>query len=1059
MIISKSNLLQIDIETRLIERIKNYKLQETLIVVPTNRKARNYKRQIVASCNSGVSTKIYLETLTTFTQKILEPSLNFHLMSDAAASVLIKQSIDDVVLKYFNIYKSKVPYGTLDRIKNVISKLKEHGISASEIKSEAIKSLSGSNIDKANDLANIYSVYKSKCRRMKYFEIGDVYEEVLFLEDNKFESNFNKIFKGITEVFILGFDEFTVPEGKIINRIANLNNVEVFIDFDYYDYNDLIFKHLDSCKTMFLSMGFSEIDDISITAKNDFKDSIRKYLFKGKKEPKIDFYKQRIIKIKTTSRLKEIEYIAKEIKYLVSEKKVSPHKICLSFNLIQNYSSIIRSIFSKYKIPYNLTDRFSLDNSPLIIFLVNILSIEQNDYYYKDLFKVLNNRFIKEYLGDCESVIKVAGELKITIGKENWINTIKGKIEQNFAVNEDGEDANNEIYIDALEKFYKIVEMLEPFSKNCSIENFINNFKKLINDLNITSKIITNNIVVDQKNIKALTTFWETINEVFNLLRKEYGAGAEFNLTFFLENIKTACKWARYNIKEVSDYGVLITSINEIRGLKFDYLFVSGMIDGDFPTKYNPEIFDQNKFLRKDYLHQTEERYHFYQTLQCWNKCLYLTAPELEGESELEESIFLSDMSNVFDISTINVDESEQIFKNRLYSNEELLNLYGTLLKNEDIDTVTRLKQEYKSINFDNIETYVNIKKIRNTNYLENNPYNGFVLDENTEKSEKVKHLLENNVKKQFSITQLEEYAKCPFRYYLNRVIKIDSLKEPSDEVESFEIGNLLHSILFEFFQYLKEQKINISECSNSEYLKIQKYLFQLAEQIISESNLIFPVSFFEKEKILGVEGDIKNSILMKFIESERNIKETFTPEFFEVKFGFIKDKIYDKDLYSEQPIEIGGIKLRGKIDRVDLDNENLVFNIIDYKSGKTKPTRDDIINGVSLQLPVYMIATKKMLEEITGQEYQPAFMYLYKLRYSNKEFKKDLIKVAKGKQLDEIIEENLEIFELTEKNIKNEIEMMKNGVYHLSKLPDRKNKVCSYCDFGSICRINELKI
>ncbi len=1059
MIISKTNLLKIDIETKLIERIKSNKLQETLIVVPTNRKARNYKRQIVASCNSGVSSKIYLETITTLTQKILEPSLNFHLMSDAAASVLIKQSIDDVVLKYFNIYKSKVPYGTLDRIKNVISKLKEHGISASEIKSEAIKNLSGSNIDKANDLANIYSVYKSKCRRIKYYEIGDVYEEVLFLEDKKFESNFNKIFKGITEVFILGFDEFTVPEGKIIDRIASLAEVEVFIDFDYYDYNDLIFKHLDSCKTMFLSMGFSEIDDISITAKNDFKDSIRKYLFKGKKEPKIDLYKQRIIKIKTTSRLKEIEYIAKEIKYLISEKKVSPHKICLSFNLIQNYSSIIRNVFSKYKIPYNLTDRFSLDNSPLIIFLVNLLNIEQNDYYYKDLFKVLNNRFIQECLGDCESVIKVAGELKITIGKENWINTIKGKIEQKYGIDEEDEDKNKEIYIDALEKFNKIIEMLEPFSKNCSIEEFISNFKKLVNELNITSKIITNNIVVDQKNIKALTTFWETINEVFNLLRKEYGSSAAFNLAFFLENIKTACKWARYNIKEVSDYGVLITTINEIRGLKFDYLFVSGMVDGDFPTKYNPEIFDQNKFLRKDYLHQTEERYHFYQTLQCWNKCLYLTAPELEGESELEESIFFSDIENMFEITIIDVDSSEQIFKNRLFSNEELFSLYGALLKNDDTEKTEEIKQKYKTINFDNIDKYNEIKRIRSFNYLEKNPYNGFIIDENADNTENVKQLLENNVKKQFSITQLEEYAKCPYRYYLNRVIKIDSLKEPSDEVESFEIGNLLHSILFEFFQYLKEQNINISECSNSEYIKIQKYLFQSAEQIISESNLIFPISFFEKEKILGVEGDKNNSILMKFIESERNIEETFSPEFFEVKFGFIKDEFYDKDLYSEQPIEIGGIKLRGKIDRIDIDKENLIFNIIDYKSGKTKPKIDDIKNGISLQLPVYMIAAKKMLEDISGVEYHPAFMYLYKLRYSNKEFKKDLIKVAKGSQLSEIIEENKELFELTEENIKNEIESMKNGVYHLSKLPDRKNKVCSFCDFGSICRINELKI
>ena len=50
--------------------------------------------------------------------------------------------------------------------------------------------------------------------------------------------------------------------------------------------------------------------------------------------------------------------------------------------------------------------------------------------------------------------------------------------------------------------------------------------------------------------------------------------------------------------------------MNEIRGLNFDYLFISGLCDGDFPTRYSPEIFFSGAYVKSEIYHQTEERYH-----------------------------------------------------------------------------------------------------------------------------------------------------------------------------------------------------------------------------------------------------------------------------------------------------------------------------------------------------------------------------------------------------------------------------------------------------------------
>ncbi|MFH0735304.1 MAG: PD-(D/E)XK nuclease family protein [bacterium] len=1066
MILTKEKIKGIDLDNLLFDRIDAGRISNTLIIVPTNRKARHFKKQIISSCKNGTSSKINIETLTTISQKILEPSLNFHIMSEAAASIMLKQSINDTALQYFSIYKNRVPFGTLDRIKNIISKFKENGISSDEILSEAKQNLKGSNQKKAIDLANIYKCYKSKCRKMKYFEIGDVYEEILILGDDKISENYKKRFTNTDLVIILGFDEFTIPEVKIINSLANIDNLQLFLDFDYYEYNPLIFKHLDKCSYAFSTCGFKIIEDLSISEQTDFKQIIKSSLFKSNIKQKNNKYLSQIVKIKGTNRIKEVEYIAKEIKTLITEKKVDPNKICVSFNLIKNYSPIIRDVFTKYKIPFNLTDRYSLDNSTLITFIINLLNIEENDYYFKDVFRILNNKYIKNYIGDSYDLVNAAGELKITIGKRNWIDSINNKInvKDQFLDNDENNEINIERYKNGLFQIEKIIALLKPFSANLTIDQFFNELKKLITILKIPSTIITNNITTDQKNIKALTTFIETLKEVFNLLKKEYGNETEFNLNFYLENIKTSCKWARYNIKEISDYGVLITTINEFRGLNFDYLFVGGLIDGDFPTRYNPEIFNQETFMQKDVTHQTEERYHFYQTLCSWNKQLFLSAPELQGESELEESIFFKELEKIFFITERNLSQEKQTnYDSMVYSDEEFFILFGKALNENNTELIKKLVENPKFAKFkENIAkiiNYLEIDNIRRNDNTNQTMFNGYILPSelNDENTKLIQQLLNYSINKQFSITQLEEYAKCPFKYFTGRLLKIKTTKEPTEELETFEIGNLLHDILFDFYNELRDKNISISNCTDEIFKKAKQMLFNIAEKKVAESNLIFPISFFEREKILGINGKKDESVLTKYLENEQKETNNFLPEFFEVKFGYIKGEKHDKILSIDESLDFGGVKIRGKIDRIDIDKETKTFNIIDYKSGKTKPSSSDMWDGISLQLPVYMMAAKQLIVEYFKEEYNPLMMYLYRLRYSEKDLKRDLLKITNKTDYKDIILENNELFDETLKNIKNHIQSINKGIFNLSRLENRENKICSYCEFQYVCRVSEV--
>ena len=97
--------------------------------------------------------------------------------------------------------------------------------------------------------------------------------------------------------------------------------------------------------------------------------------------------------------------------------------------------------------------------------------------------------------------------------------------------------------------------------------------------------------------------------------------------------------------------------------------------------------------------------------------------------------------------------------------------------------------------NYRNIISKNETRKIRAENPFGSDSFNGFINIDKTKND-----YLEKYSEKEFSITQLEVFAKCPFKYFADRILKLQPIEEPTDEAEPIELGNVLHSILFEFY-------------------------------------------------------------------------------------------------------------------------------------------------------------------------------------------------------------------------------------------------------------------
>jgi ATP-dependent helicase/DNAse subunit B len=270
------------------------------------------------------------------------------------------------------------------------------------------------------------------------------------------------------------------------------------------------------------------------------------------------------------------------------------------------------------------------------------------------------------------------------------------------------------------------------------------------------------------------------------------------------------------------------------------------------------------------------------------------------------------------------------------------------------------------------------------------------------------------------------------------------------EEVEPVEIGSLIHSILYEFYTEIVNKNISIENCSEEVFEQLVDLLFNIANKKTKKENFSNAFSFFELEKIFGINGNKRLSVLYRFLEEERKTKNGFQPSLFEKKFGRYDDKSH---------VKINDIYLQGSIDRIDLNQQENLFTVIDYKLRGKKISANDIDRGISLQLPLYLYAAKCLLENEFKKSFKPFSAEIYSLKLSQDEFGRKKLQNSTKRNLDvdSMVESNNLLIDKFLMVVQEAVMKLKNCEFHLSRLEDKEEKVCGYCNFRSICRVNEI--
>ena len=1035
MLLSKSKYDLIDIENIVNEKLSNRKIDELLFIVPTNRKVRALNKYFLDNSKDNAVSNLRIHTLSTLSTLLFKELVNgeYFILDDATAIIKLKKIFSELELSYFP-KNQEITQGILLELKNIISEFKRKGISA-ELLEQDLELLSGSEKNKAEDLIKIFKRYQSECFDKKLYELGDFYSFITKVNKENFKTVFRENFQEVNAVIIMGFDELTTLEIKIIDSICDLIQ-QSFIKFDIEKENGELFSYPLKTVNKLKNIGFNEIPERENILSNSFIGLIRKNLFTIKPETQESDIKLKLFSAQ--NRIDEISFIAKIIKKYITDFRYNADDICVAFNQISNYSDIINEVFDDYGLPFNLTDRFLLSNSSPVISVINLLEILENNFYYKNIFRALSGEWISIPEIDKNNLLNVSVNLKIVAGLDNWERKIDNVIEE-LEANPESEFnyLPKESYIKAKEDILKIADILKPFNYKLTPEEFLKRINDLINQLGLLLKTVNNSQSQIEKNIRGLLKFIEMLHNIIEILEIEYGK-QKHTLGFYLEQIKAAAQFTRFNIKEKP--GVLVTSIDEIRGLNFKVLLLGGLVDGEFPTKYSPEVFIPHKYKVLEDGHISKERYKFYQALSDAIEQIILTYPQNEDNTDLTISSFLNDL--------ISVVKFEELERNDVDS--MICSVYE-LKKNMNIKSLAELDSQTLSqinINLSDLRLNCEFDFVRRNTPFSESEFNGYLSIKTDNHIQK--YFEEFAFQQNYSSSKLEDYVKCPFQFLLKRVLNLQPFKEPVEEVESFEIGTLIHSILYEFYSVVKEKNIIVENCTDTQFEELTNLIFEIAERKIKKESFSNAYSFFELEKILGINGIKQFSVLYKFLEEERKPKNGFKPIMFEKKFG----------KFSDSPkVQISGINLQGSIDRIDVNEEEKLFSVIDYKLRGKTITKEDINEGISLQLPLYLFAAKSLLEAEFNQNYEPYSAEIYSLNIFRDEFKRKIIHNSNSRNLgkDDLVRINNDMIDIFSRTVEKSVEKIKNGEFNLSTLKDRENKVCSYCDFISVCRVQEI--
>lgn len=318
---------------------------------------------------------------------------------------------------------------------------------------------------------------------------------------------------------------------------------------------------------------------------------------------------------------------------------------------------------------------------------------------------------------------------------------------------------------------------------------------------------------------------------------------------------------------------------------------------------------------------------------------------------------------------------------------------------------------------------------------------------------EQPSQLYQNNLYS--SISSLETFYSCQYRYFLNYGLKV---RERQEQILSPALtGSYFHDALDQIVQQIISQTEPLTQEKQAEIL--EKVLIKL----LGDSRYEI---FARSKRMVYIRQQLEKTIKQMYWVI-RNQQERGLMQFkqTELVFGHLAGarEAHAKGL----TIDLNDkhhLHLRGKIDRIDLFNrpEEAYVSVVDYKSGNKQFDLTEFYNGLSMQLITYLeVAINYVKEELKRDDIKPLGAYYLHVYRPKRKFEEatetDLLKKYKYEGLFISEEQAFEVMDAQLENKENSyvFPLRKNKDGQLGIVSQSKNKFYTNDEMKQLFDIN----
>lgn len=669
----------------------------------------------------------------------------------------------------------------------------------------------------------------------------------------------------------------------------------------------------------------------------------------------------------------ETDEIARQIITLVKQGSHRYRDILILLRHPENYIDVLTRRFNHYHIPAFFDRKEPMNNHPLIILLSSLLRFltAETDGLYKgwtrnNIFRILKNDLLSLLTPQEINILEIF-TLRYGIRPNQWHTPWKFHTAHSVDTDTDElteEELKEQIVMNEFRN--KILTSLVPLTMHWKKSTSSKQKCSILYDWLIKQQIPEKLAAWDEKEFQETqqrphAQVWK---KVITVLEEIVHVSENDNIPSetFLTIVEDAFSTLSYSMIPSTLDHVMVTSIERGYSMEGKVVFIPGINEEQFPARIEDSGFitdiEKQQIRKKtgtslgpDLMHLIyQEQFYVYLAMTRAKECLFLSYTSFNTEGKESSPSFL--IRNLKRLGYI----QEEMFSTPPTPNttdlsylahpNQALSLFPSILR-QGIPSENSIWVPFR----DWIMSNNNRKKCLHT-YMSAFSYSNQAVPLGSELANKLfapkGHFIG-------SISQFESYRKCPYQYFLQRGLHLESVDQA--ELDARDFGNYLHAGLNNFGKELSQSIKQWRDATDEDIESLS----------ITISNTIAPRIKY---------GILHSDAAQKY--TKRLLNETFKQTLYRLRNWSMHSSFdtvqLEQQFYMNLVDESGKLfALTGKIDRID-QSENAIV-IADYKTGNVSADLQSMLTGYHLQLIVYLMAA---LEKDKEHLLPAALVYIY---------------------------------------------------------------------------------